>query len=97
MMLASLAGAGLMVSGAASAQAPAKNDYSKAETWLCRPDKAKDNYCNVDLSTVVSGRVGDDRGLQGRPRSADRLFLRLSDGQQHPACSRHDPGQRSTS
>ncbi|MFL5296165.1 MAG: DUF3089 domain-containing protein [Phenylobacterium sp.] len=55
-MLAALAGASLMLgAGAASAQdAPLpKNDYSKPETWLCRPDKTTNNACNVDLSTTV--------------------------------------------
>src|SRR5262245_44280707 len=61
MMLAAFASAGLMLSGAsAHAQAPAKNDYAKAETWLCRPDKAKDNYCNVDLSTTVVKADGSE-------------------------------------
>jgi hypothetical protein len=56
-MLAALGlGAAVMLSaGAASAQGapPAKNDYAKPDTWLCRPDKTNDNYCNVDLSTTV--------------------------------------------
>ena len=29
-----------------------KNDYSKAESWLCRPDKSGD-ACSVDLTTTV--------------------------------------------
>jgi hypothetical protein len=47
---------------AASAQdAPAaKNDYAKPETWLCRPDKAVNNYCNVDLSTTVVKADGSE-------------------------------------
>ena len=55
MMLAALGCAGLVMSaaGAGAQTAPAKNDYAKAETWLCRPDKAQDNACNVDLSTTV--------------------------------------------
>ena len=35
-----------------SAQAPERNDYGKAENWLCRPDKAND-ACSVDLTTTV--------------------------------------------
>ena len=42
------------VSVPAFAQTPAaeKNDYSKAENWLCRPGKAND-ACGVDLSTTI--------------------------------------------
>src|SRR5947199_4913336 len=61
MMLAVLAGASLMLSAAgAHAQALPKNDYAKPETWLCRPDKAKDNACNVDLSTTVVKADGSE-------------------------------------
>ncbi|HXA38072.1 MAG TPA: DUF3089 domain-containing protein [Phenylobacterium sp.] len=42
-----------MAAGAQTAPAAPKNDYAKPETWLCRPDKATDNYCNVDLSTTI--------------------------------------------
>jgi pimeloyl-ACP methyl ester carboxylesterase len=62
-MLAALGCAGLMLSAAgASAQtaAPEKNDYSKAETWLCRPDKTANNYCSVDLSTTVVKADGSE-------------------------------------
>ena len=60
-MLAALAGASLFAAAnAANAQALPKNDYSKPETWLCRPDKAKDNYCNVDLSTTVVNADGSE-------------------------------------
>jgi hypothetical protein len=37
---------------ATSAQAPERNDYGKAENWLCRPDKPND-ACAVDLTTAV--------------------------------------------
>ncbi len=61
MMLAALAGVGLLLSAAeAQAQTMPKNDYAKPETWLCRPDKAKDNYCNVDLSTTVVKADGSE-------------------------------------
>jgi len=50
----SVCGAALLLGASgASAQALPKNDYSKPETWLCRPDKTAKNYCNVDLSTTV--------------------------------------------
>jgi hypothetical protein len=49
--------AGLLIAAAASAQTspapaapeakPAANDYSKPETWLCRPGRKDD--CAVDL------------------------------------------------
>lgn len=40
------------IAGAAQAQTPApKNDYSKPETWLCRP--GAQDACAVDLSTSV--------------------------------------------
>ena len=34
-----------------SAATPAKNDYSKGETWLCRP--GRQDACTVDLTTTV--------------------------------------------
>jgi hypothetical protein len=37
---------------AAGQTPPAKNDYSKPETWLCRPGKAND-ACAADLSTTI--------------------------------------------
>jgi hypothetical protein len=43
--------------GAPSAQAPERNDYGKAENWLCRPDKAND-ACSVDLTTTVVAPAG---------------------------------------
>jgi hypothetical protein len=36
--------------------APAKNDYSKAETWLCRP--GRHDACDVDLTTTVISANG---------------------------------------
>ena len=41
----------------APASAPEKNDYSKSESWLCRPGKAGD-ACSVDLTTTVVGADG---------------------------------------
>ena len=56
------ASAGLLLAGAAAAQeAPAPtNDYAKPEAWLCRPDKASDNYCAVDLTTTVVKADGSE-------------------------------------
>ncbi len=42
--------------GPAPAAVP-KNDYSKPESWLCRPDK-KDGACGVDLTTTVVAANG---------------------------------------
>lgn len=39
-----------------AAAAPSSNDYSKAETWLCRPGR-KDS-CAVDLSTTIVAADG---------------------------------------
>jgi hypothetical protein len=36
--------------------APAKNDYSKADTWLCRP--GRQDACAVDLTTTVVAANG---------------------------------------
>ena len=35
----------------AQSQSPAKNDYSKGETWLCRP--GRQDACTVDLTTTI--------------------------------------------
>ena len=35
---------------------PTKNDYSKAETWLCRP--GRQDACAVDLTTTVVSADG---------------------------------------
>jgi hypothetical protein len=61
-LLAALVGAGLSLSvaTAANAQPLPKNDYAKPETWLCRPDKSANNYCNVDLSTTVVKADGSE-------------------------------------
>jgi hypothetical protein len=72
-------GAALVLSaGAASAQdAPAaKNDYAKPETWLCRPDKAANNYCNVDLSTTVVKADGSEttEAYKADPKAAIDCF-----------------------
>ncbi len=41
---------------AASAPAPAKNDYSKSESWLCRP--GRQDACAVDLTTTIVAANG---------------------------------------
>ena len=42
----------IVVAASVAAQTPApKNDYSKPETWLCRP--GGQDACAVDLSTTV--------------------------------------------
>ena len=41
---------------AATASAPAKNDYSKSESWLCRPDRQ--DACAVDLTTTIVAANG---------------------------------------
>jgi hypothetical protein len=41
---------------ATPAPAPAKNDYSKAETWLCRP--GRHDACDVDMTTTVISADG---------------------------------------
>ena len=50
-----------------AAQTPEKNDYSKAENWLCRPGKAND-ACAIDLSTTV---VTPDGKLTKEPFTAN--------------------------
>lgn len=53
-MLAALAVGTVLGIGAgqAHAQAPAKNDYSKPDAWLCWPGKAGD-ACSVDMTATV--------------------------------------------
>ncbi len=41
---------------AAAAPAPAKNDYSKSESWLCRP--GRQDACAVDLTTTIVASNG---------------------------------------
>lgn len=40
----------------ATASPPAKNDYGKAETWLCRP--GREDACAVDLTTTIVAANG---------------------------------------
>ena len=41
---------------AATAPVPAKNDYSKSESWLCRP--GRQDACAVDLTTTIVAANG---------------------------------------
>ncbi|PYS27511.1 MAG: lysophospholipase, partial [Acidobacteria bacterium] len=68
LMLAAVMAAGLAVTAAgmaqtqnqttpaASAPTPAKNDYSKSESWLCRP--GRQDACAVDLTTTIVAANG---------------------------------------
>jgi hypothetical protein len=47
-------------SGAHAQTAYPKNDYSKPEAWLCRPDKTAGNACNIDLTTTVVKADGSE-------------------------------------
>ena len=70
-----VASASLVVAVTAFAQTPApKNDYSKPETWLCRPG-AQDT-CAVDLSTTVvhaDGKITRE-GFKPDPNAAIDCF-----------------------
>jgi hypothetical protein len=46
----------IVLSRAQDHPSPAKNDYSKAETWLCRP--GRHDACDVDLTTTVVSANG---------------------------------------
>jgi hypothetical protein len=46
----------LALSVSTMAQTPAKNDYSKGESWLCRP--GRQDACTVDLTTTVVAANG---------------------------------------
>jgi len=46
----------IVISSAQDKPVPAKNDYSKAETWLCRP--GRHDACDVDLTTTVISASG---------------------------------------
>lgn len=55
LMLALVAADGLQAQ-TAEKTTPAKNDYSKAETWLCRP--GREDACAVDLTTTIVSADG---------------------------------------
>jgi Protein of unknown function (DUF3089) len=46
----------IVFSRAQDQSSPAKNDYGKAETWLCRP--GRHDACDVDLTTTVISANG---------------------------------------
>src|SRR3989442_9566747 len=61
LMLATVLAAGVaeaqdQTKPAASAPAPAKNDYSKSESWLCRP--GRQDACAVDMTTTIVAANG---------------------------------------
>ena len=63
-------------SGATSSSAsmPAKNDYSKADAWICRP--GRQDSCTVDLTTTIveaNGRLSLERYIP-RPKAPIDCF-----------------------
>jgi DUF3089 family protein len=61
LMLATVLAAGVaeaqdQTKPATTAPAPAKNDYSKSESWLCRP--GRQDACAVDLTTTIVAANG---------------------------------------
>lgn len=61
LMLATVLAAGVAeaqnpTTPAAAAPAPAKNDYGKSESWLCRP--GRQDACAVDLTTTIVAANG---------------------------------------
>jgi hypothetical protein len=55
-LVAGLAAAQNQTTPANTAAAPAKNDYSKAESWLCRP--GRQDACAIDLTTTIIAASG---------------------------------------
>lgn len=69
-VLAALALSAGFAMAAASAQAqdaPPKNDYSKVETWLCRPGKTDGNACGYDMTTTVIQANGKETVERYKP------------------------------
>ena len=68
----------LLLAASASAQ-PAKNDYSDAKTWLCRP--GRQDACAVDLTTTIVAANGSLKRVSARAgvpfRDADRVRDRV--------------------
>src|SRR5262245_26960357 len=56
MVLILAIGVCLCLVSTAFAQSPAANDYSRGESWLCRPDRL--GACDVDLSTTIIAENG---------------------------------------
>ena len=48
-----------------------KNDYSKAETWLCRP--GRQDACAADLTTTIVAANGKltEENMEGQSEGAD--------------------------
>jgi hypothetical protein len=72
----------LSVAGSSRAQAqsqqsaPARNDYSKAETWLCRP--GRQDACAVDLTATVvaaSGRLTEEKWTPNPKAPIDCFYV----------------------
>lgn len=64
----------LFASLAADAQAPAKNDYSKDETWLCKPGRK--DACAQDLTTTIvsaDGKLKEEK-FQASPNAPIDCF-----------------------
>ena len=55
-LAAGLAAAQNQTTPATTAAVPAKNDYSKAESWLCRP--GRQDACAIDLTTTIIAASG---------------------------------------
>ena len=55
-LIAGVAQAQNQTTPVATAPAPAKNDYSKSESWLCRP--GRQDACAVDLTTTIVASNG---------------------------------------
>ena len=57
-----------------AADAPAKNDYSKGETWLCKPGRK--DACDVDLTTTIvpaDGKLKEEK-FKGDPNAPIDCF-----------------------
>ena len=73
-LAAGLAEAQNQTTPATTAAAPAKNDYSKAESWLCRPGRP--DACAIDLTTTViaaSGKMKTEKWT-GNPKAPIDCF-----------------------
>lgn len=61
---------------AATASAPAKNDYSKSESWLCRP--GGHDACAVDLTTTIvasSGKLSREKWAASPKAPIDCFYV----------------------
>jgi hypothetical protein len=69
----------LFAAGAAFAQTenkPAKNDYSKSETWLCRP--GRQDACAADLTTTIveaSGKLKQEKFVADPKAPIDCFYV----------------------